>query len=442
MTLACRFVHLRIKSGILNHMMKRLISCFFPRVLPALVCFLLSLSLQAQDIPSDPAVISAGEALFNGNCKTCHRVKVKLIGPALAGVETRVPSIKWIYDWVRNPAKVIASGDEYANKIYAEYNKSQMTAFTNYKDEQILSILAYVKAEASKVEVAPVAAGGAGAAGGDSSVPSAYLDTILIGMVIILILLVVILALIVNALRRFLNQKELSEEDREVVNSPITWGSVTSSPGFVFLVIFIVGTITFKGVIDGLYSIGVQKNYQPKQPIAFSHKIHAGQYEIECKYCHTGAMKGKQANIPSPNICMNCHSQIKQGTITGTGEIEKIYAAVGFDPNTSTYSGVTKPIEWVRIHNLPDLAYFNHSQHVNVAGIECQTCHGPIQEMEVVKQYNLLTMGWCIDCHRKTDVNTKGNAYYDKLVELHSSNGKSAMKVEDNGGLECAKCHY
>ncbi len=273
-------------------------------------------------------------------------------------------------------------------------------------------------------------------------VPAAYLDTILVGMVIILILLVVILALIVNALRRFLNQKDLSEEDREVVNSPISFGSVTSSPGFVFLVIFVVGTISFKGVIDGLYSIGVQKNYEPKQPIAFSHKIHAGQYEIDCNYCHTGAMKGKQANIPSANICMNCHTQIKQGTITGTAEIEKIYAAIGFDPNTSTYTGVTKPIEWVRIHNLPDLAYFNHSQHVNVAGIICQTCHGPIQEMDVVKQYNLLTMGWCIDCHRKTDVNTKGNAYYDKLVELHGSNGKKAMKVEDIGGLECAKCHY
>jgi len=151
-------------------------------------------------------------------------------------------------------------------------------------------------------------------------------------------------------------------------------------------------------------------------------------------------MKGKQANIPSPNMCMNCHSQIKSGTNTGEGEISKIYKAVGFDPAAATYSGVTKPIEWVRIHNLPDLAYFNHSQHVNVAGVICQTCHGPIQEMDVVKQYNLLTMGWCIDCHRKTDVNTKGNAYYDKLVELHGS--KKAMKVEDIGGLECSKCHY
>jgi mono/diheme cytochrome c family protein len=421
-------------------MMKHPISGFSLRVFVVLFLLSLTLALKAQDIPTDASVITAGESLFNANCKTCHRVKTKLIGPALAGFDTRVPSVKWTLDWVRNPAKVIASGDEYAVKIYAEYNKSQMTPFTSFKDEQILSILAYVKAEAAKVDAPVVAAGGPGAPGG-TGVPTAYLDTILVGMVVILVLLVVILILIINALRRFLNTRELSDEERDVVNSPITLGSVSRSPGFIFLVVFVVVTISFKGVIDGLYSIGVQQNYQPKQPIAFSHKVHAGTYEIECKYCHTGAMKGKQANIPSPNICMNCHSQIKEGTNTGTGEISKIYAAVGYDPDTQTYTGTTKPIEWVRIHNLPDLAYFNHSQHVNVAGVICQTCHGPIETMDVVKQYSLLTMGWCIDCHRKTDVNTKGNAYYDKLVELHLKN-KKAMKVEDIGGLECAKCHY
>lgn len=418
-------------------MMKHPISGFSIRVFAALFLLSITFALRAQDIPTDAAVITAGEALFNANCKTCHRVKTKLIGPALEGFDTRVPSVKWVFDWVRNPAKVIASGDEYANKIYTEYAKSQMTPFTSLKDEQILSILAYVKNY--KDPAPPVVAGGGGATGG--GVPAAYLDTILVGMIVILVLLVVILVLIINALRRFLNTRDLSEEDREVVNSPITVGSISRSPGFIFLVVFVVITIAFKGMIDGLYSIGVQRDYQPKQPIAFSHKVHAGTYEIECKYCHTGAMKGKQANIPSPNICMNCHSQIKEGTNTGTGEISKIYAAVGYDPDTQTYTGVTKPIEWVRIHNLPDLAYFNHSQHVNVAGVICQTCHGPIETMDVVKQYSLLTMGWCIDCHRKTDVNTKGNAYYDNLVELHNKS-KKVMKVEDIGGLECAKCHY
>lgn len=409
------------------------------------VLLLFSFVSSAQEISKDPAVISAGKGLFDANCKTCHRVKQKLIGPALAGVDQRAPSIQWLIDWVHNPAKVIASGDEYANKIFAEYNKSQMTAFTGLTDEQILSILAYVKDEETKVDAPPPGTTdpAATAGGGDAGIPKTYLNAIMIGMGVILVLLLVVLGLIANALKRFLQTRDLSDTDKEVVENPYTFKSVTSSPAFIFIVVFIVAGVTFKTVVDGLYSIGVQQNYQPKQPIAFSHKIHAGQYEIDCKYCHTGVMTGKQANIPSVNICMNCHSQVKSGTLTGTGEIQKIYDAVGFDPNTSTYTGkTTGPVEWVRIHNLPDLAYFNHSQHVNVGGIECQTCHGPIQEMDVVKQYSLLTMGWCIDCHRKTDVATKGNAYYDKLVELHKESKKANMKVEDIGGLECGKCHY
>lgn len=403
-----------------------------PGFLHVLVPFLLivfSDNAFAQEISSDPAVISQGEALFKANCTACHKVKQKVIGPALAGVYDRAPSLEWIVGFVQNSSKVIASGDEYANKIYAENNKMQMTAFTSLSSEQILSIMAYVKAEAEKPDAAVVAPGAGGVAGAQPSLPTTYLNVLLVGMLFILVLLLVILGLIINALKKYLDSKDLSAEDREVVHSPISFGSVIQSPGFIFLVVFLVAGISFKTIIDGLFTIGVQQGYQPRQPIAFSHKVHAGQYEIECKYCHTGAMKGRSANIPSPNICMNCHTQIRKGTITGETEIAKILTAV--ETNT--------PIEWVRIHNLPDLAYFNHSQHVNVAGVECQTCHGPIQEMDVVKQYSLLTMGWCIDCHRKTDVNTKGNAYYDNLLELHNS---KAMKVEDIGGLECAKCHY
>lgn len=403
--------------------------------LTSVLLIAVSLTSFSQEISKDPAVIAKGEVLF-AQCTQCHRVKLKNVGPALAGFENRVPSIKWVKDWIHNSAKVIASGDEYAVKLYNEYNKTQMTAFTNLKDDEIMSILAYVKAEADKPDVAAAPTTGAGPAGSQPAVPSAYLDAILIGMMLILVLLVIILGLIISALKKYLDQKDLTDEDKEVVHAPFSLGSIVQSRGFIFLVMFLVASIVFKTVIDGLYTIGVQQGYAPKQPIAFSHKIHAGQYEIECKYCHTGALKGKQANIPSPNICMNCHSQIKRGS----PEIAKIYAAIGYDSVTASYTGKQKPIEWVRVHNLPDLAYFNHSQHVNVAGVECQTCHGPIQEMDVVRQYSLLTMGWCIDCHRKTDVNTKGNAYYDKLLELHNS--KTPMKVEDIGGLECGKCHY
>ncbi|QSE97115.1 c-type cytochrome [Fulvivirga lutea] len=394
--------------------------------------FIGSSSYGQDEIPTEPERISEGQSLFNGNCKTCHKVHEKLVGPALKDVYDRAPSIDWIVNFVQNSSKVIASGDEYANALYEEYNKTQMTAFPSFSRDQILSILAYIKDETEKgPAVAAVPADGAAvAAGGEGSgVPSTYINAIMIGLIIVLVLILVVLILITTILQKYLNQKEdLDEDDKAIVNPTFSFDSLIKSKPFIFIVIFLFAAISFKVVINNLYAVGVQKGYAPKQPIAFSHKLHAGQYEIDCNYCHTGVRKSKSANIPSPNICMNCHSAIK----TESPEIQKIYAAIEND----------KPIEWVRIHNLPDLAYFNHSQHVQVGGIECETCHGEIKEMEVVQQASLLTMGWCIDCHRKTDVNTKGNDYYDKLVELHEQESKEALKVEDIGGLECSKCHY
>lgn len=411
-------------------MIKHHIHSAFKPFLVVLTFTLISFSSQAQEIPSTPEAVSAGEQLFKANCQACHRVTTKLVGPALAGVEERAPSIQWIIDFVHNSSAVINSGDEYAVALYNEYNKVQMQAFTGLKDEDILNILAYVQAEANKAQAAPTPGPGEGGTGGGTGTGGGeYLNLILIGMVIILLLLVVILSFLISAVKRFLDQRPLTEEEKEVVHSPITLGTITRSRGFMFVVAFLVVALGVKAVINGLYSIGVQQGYAPKQPIAFSHKIHAGEYEIDCQYCHTGAMKGKNATIPSVNVCMNCHNQIRQGTLTGDAEIAKIVRA--YNEN--------KPIEWVRIHNLPDLAYFNHAQHVNVGGIECQTCHGPIEEMDVVRQHSLLTMGWCVDCHRTTNVNSKGNEYYDKLLEVHDA---GTMTVEDIGGLECSKCHY
>jgi mono/diheme cytochrome c family protein len=430
-----RFVPLVLKTDTEPNMIKHFTSSACKFFTLVLVFALISFTNYAQEISKDPAAISAGQALFNANCKACHRVHQKLVGPALAGVYDRTPSIDWIKSFVKNSSAVIASGEPYAVKLYEEYNKTQMTAFSAFKDEEIMNILAYVKAETDKgpeqagPTTTPTTPTGTDSQGG---LPSSYLNVILIGMIVILILLLVVLGFLVSALKRFLDQKTLSEEDAEVVNPTVTTGSIFKSRGFVFVIVFVTAALGFKAVINGLYSVGVQQGYAPKQPIAFSHKIHAGQYEIDCKYCHVGVMKGKSATIPSVNICMNCHNQIKAGTLTGDTEISKIVKA--YETN--------KPIEWVRIHNLPDLAYFNHSQHVNVGGVECQTCHGPIETMDVVRQHSLLTMGWCIDCHRKTDVNAKGNAYYDNLVEIHNQSKKTPMKVEDIGGLECSKCHY
>lgn len=404
------------------------------RTLPLVLFFIgVSFISNAQEIPTEPAAISAGESLFNNNCRACHRVHEKLIGPPLAGVTERAPSIDWIKSFVKNSTALIASGDEYANALFNEYNKIQMTSFSTLKDEDIMNILAYVEAEAAQgPAVAEAPAGDQTQAAPGESAPSQYLNIIMVGMVIILILLIIILVFLISAVKRFLEQKDLTPEEREVIHSPINAGTIVRSKGFIFIVVFIAASLGFKAVINGLYSIGIQQGYAPKQPIAFSHKIHAGDFQIDCNYCHTGVLTGKNANIPSPNICMNCHNQIKTGTLTGEGEIAKIVKA--YETNT--------PIEWVRVHNLPDLAYFNHAQHVNVGGVECQTCHGPIETMDVVRQHSLLTMGWCIDCHRTTDLNTRGNEYYDNLVELHGKVSKEAMKVQDNGGLECAKCHY
>ena len=392
--------------------------------------FLIFIRSYGQEVPTEEANISKGRDLFNANCKTCHSVQKRLVGPALENVYDRAPSMEWIFEFVKNSQKVIQSGDKYAVKLYAEYNQTEMTSFA-FENEEILDILAYIKDETdnSAEEVVAEVAGGVSSTGGGSGVGGKYLNVILIGLVFILALILLILVFMTSLLKRYLiSSKDLDKDEKEVVNQSFDLVKTLTSKPMIFLVVFVFSAIAFKGVITGLFSIGVQKNYAPNQPIAFSHKIHAGQYEIDCNYCHTGVQKSKNANIPSANICMNCHSSIK----TDSKEIQKIYAAV--ETNT--------PIEWVRVHNLPDLAYFNHSQHVNVGEVECQTCHGPIEEMDVVRQHSLLTMGWCIDCHRKTDLNTKGNAYYTKLVELHSSESKEALKVEDNGGLECAKCHY
>ncbi|GAB2611658.1 c-type cytochrome [Belliella aquatica] len=385
------------------------------------------------DVSDSEEAISAGKSVFSANCKSCHKLDQKYTGPALRGVTDR-RSIEWAKSFIKNSQALIASGDAQANALYKEFNNLAMPAHEFLSDTELDNLLSYI--EYGDKEAAVVDGGGdagtAQAAGG-SGVPSEYLTIILAVLVVVLLLILIVLGLIISVLTKYLNSQKLEEEDSEFINQKFDVKKVLRSDAFVVIVTALVIALVAKTAIDGLYTIGVQQGYQPKQPIAFSHQLHAGQYEIECQYCHTGVEIGKSANIPSANICMNCHTHIqnvggKEGIST---EIQKIYNAV--DNN--------QPIEWVRIHNLPDLAYFNHSQHVAVGGLECQTCHGPIEEMEVVYQHSSLTMGWCIDCHRQTDIKSAGNEYYDKLVQLHSDS-KNSLKVKDIGGLECAKCHY
>ena len=391
---------------------------------------------------ADPAVantdeaIAAGKTVFNANCKTCHKLDQKYIGPALRGATDR-NNANWVKTWIKNSQAVISSGDAYAVALYKEYNNSVMPSYAFLSDAELDGVLAYIeygdKADAAAAAAPGDAPGDPAAAAAGSGIPNEYLSIIVGVLVFILLLILIVLGLIVTVLTKYINKQDLPEEDKEFVSQKTNYSKIFKSDAVIILVTTLVIAFTAKTAIDGLYSIGVQQGYAPAQPIAFSHALHAGQYEIACQYCHTGVEIGKSANIPSANICMNCHTHIQNvgGKEGISPEIQKIYNAV--DNN--------QPIEWVRVHNLPDLAYFNHAQHVAVGGVECQTCHGPIQEMEVVGQHSTLTMGWCIDCHRQTEIATEGNVYYDKLVQLHSTS-KDALKVKDIGGLECAKCHY
>ncbi|MGB3182168.1 MAG: c-type cytochrome [Cyclobacteriaceae bacterium] len=393
----------------------------------------------AEGIPTDDAAITAGQTLFENNCTVCHAVNEQVVGPALGGVTDRRP-LPWLLSFIKNSQKVIQSGDEYAVNLYNEYNKTQMPSFA-YGDDEITNILAYIQSEAGKETADGPEQPGLDTDDGGTNQPavaSEYLVAIFVGLLIVLILILFVLVLIINILTRYLKDREgLDADDHEVINQRFNARKLVTSKGFIGIAIFLFAAFAMKGVVDGLFSVGIQQGYQPRQPIAFSHKLHAGQYEIDCNYCHTGVRLSKSANIPSANICMNCHNAIQ----TNSPEIQKIYRALDYTPGEG-YGPNKKPIEWVRVHNLPDLAYFNHSQHVAVGNIECETCHGEIKEMEVVYQASPLTMGWCINCHRETDVNSRGNEYYDKLVEIHAQDSKEPMRVQDIGGLECSKCHY
>ena len=374
-----------------------------------------------------------GEELYKTNCTACHLMTDKrLVGPGLKGVTDKY-SKDWLKKWIINSQEFIASGDEKAIAIYEEYNKQIMPAFY-FTDEEFDALFAYLEnppvEEIAEAVVASVE---------HESSSNKYLP-------IIILLSILTISYILLILKNKL-KSSLGEETESI---PQTFYNqyklfISNKTNLVFT-----GIIAFVVISNFAYStmmgIGVYTQYQPEQPIAFSHELHSGINGVDCNYCHSSARHSKHSGIPSANVCMNCHTYINEGTDEeGTKEIAKIYEAVGFDPDSRTYiEGYTqKPIEWVRIHNLPDHAYFNHSQHVVAGQIECQECHGPIQEMEEVYQYSELTMGWCIECHRESEVKMEGNEYYAKIHdELKEKYGKDVFTVEEIGGLECAKCHY
>lgn len=444
--------------------------------------------------------IDAGKTLFKNNCASCHNkdMKSKLTGPALGGVRDRWADEGELYEWIRNSQGLIASGNSRANELWNEWKPTVMTSFPNLSDEDIANILGYVDAAfTGALAGGPPVAGG----GSECAVPTAAEDSnrLLYGFLfVVLALLALVLARIISNLNHIQQVKESGiAPERKTLAETLTSKGVISFA--IFLAVVIGGYIT----VHNATNLGRQQGYQPEQPIKFSHIIHACEHKIDCNYCHDGARRSKHAVIPAANTCMNCHKAIKNGSTYGTAELTKIYASIGFDPSTDKYienyesltedeirkiytkwiadqyiqdkgqldsegeelmeeqwdgivealtnpatgdNTIAGPIEWVRIHNLPDHVYFNHSQHVSVGKIECQQCHGKIEQMAVVKQYAPLSMGWCINCHRQTQVKFADNGYYDNYYENYHQEIKNlerdGVTVEDIGGTECQKCHY
>ncbi|MEO8582829.1 MAG: c-type cytochrome [Flavitalea sp.] len=399
-------------------------------------------SVQAQD----------GAALFQANCASCHAVNKDLTGPMLAGIETRG---KWadhkeLYAWIHNPTKYMAT-DPYTQGLKASHNNVMMTAFPQLSEKEIDAIITHINKLASAI---PAATPGGGADASKVQYDDSD-NSILYGILTLILGVVALIMLQVNS-----NLKKLADDkDGHRSQEPIPFYRNKSYITLLTLILFVIGGFY---VVRGAIGLGRNKNYQPEQPIFYSHAVHAGKNQISCLYCHGGAFEGKHANIPSVNTCMNCHMTINEYTgskifredgteVDGTAEIQKIYQASGWDPATKTYTGEAKPIEWVKIHNLPDHVYFNHSQHTVAGQVQCQTCHGEIQKMDEVHQFADLSMGWCVNCHRETKVNfvdssgTKGNQFYSIYEKFHDeikSGKRDSVTVSDIGGIECQKCHY
>ena len=384
-----------------------------------------------------------GKALFSQNCASCHAIDKKLTGPALLGVDERWPNKKNLYAWIKNNQSFLKTGDPYANNLYNEFGKVQMNLFPNLTDAEIGSILKYIKEW--KPAMAAVATGGAE--------PQAEGDNSLLFGILTLILAVIAFTLMqVNS-----SLRKLSDDKEGVATAePVPFWKNKTYIAFATVILFLVGGyFTTKGAIG----LGRNKGYQPQQPIYYSHKVHAGINQINCLYCHGGAQDSKHASIPSMNVCMNCHMAINEykgpkfytesgEEVNGTEQIKKLYEYAGYTPGKPWDPSKAKPIEWVKIHNLPDHVYFNHSQHIKAGKVQCQTCHGEITNMDEVKQFADLSMGWCINCHRETKVQFKENGFYSIYEKYHQDlkSGKidstKGITVEKIGGTECQKCHY
>ncbi|MDP6922657.1 MAG: c-type cytochrome [Lutibacter sp.] len=387
----------------------------------------------------DPGV-ERGKQLFKTNCAACHKLKGKLIGPELLGI-TEKRDADWLKLWIKDSNALVASGDKLAKEV-AESNPAMMNAFPQFSTQELDDLLAYMAVG----DIAPKAVPGAAGSAADEEIfndPGIGVTTTLLLTIGLFVLLSVVVAMTTNR-----KATETEEKEESMLRS------LLMSPFLRFLLVIFSILVGVYLLFSWLMQIDVNEGYQPIQPIAFSHAVHAGDNKIDCQYCHSSAKHSKTSGIPSVNVCMNCHKSISEYTGEPFGdytkedldnEIQKIYDAVGWDKENLQYKEgyVQKPIEWVRIHNLADFVYYNHAQHVTVGGIDCQKCHGPVEEMHEMKQFSPLTMGWCIDCHRETEVSMEDSGYYQNIHDqLAKKYGVEKVTAAQMGGLECGKCHY
>lgn len=414
-----------------------------------------------------------GDALFKSKCATCHQVFKNSTGPKLFKVRE-----KWsndgapegaIFDWVKD-FKAAAAKYDYAASVEAS-TPASMQPFPDLTDEQITSIFDWIDSQVEGGE-AGTEKGGTTTTGDVTEEES---STGWIWIIMGVIFVVIILA--VGGVRRQLKAAtheaagEEFDQSQTYVEELKQWAWLNRKYVGLGSLVLVISTIVILFLC--LYSIGVFENYQPSQPIAFPHDIHAGVNKIDCKYCHNSVEKSKTAGLPTVNVCMNCHKQITGRTPQQEEKIDKVYAAAGWDKTKMQYTGETKEIIWNKVHVLPDHVYFNHRQHVVVGGVNCKQCHGdmaamnetakiqPVSELNKVEgnvplTKNTLTMGWCIECHAAKEVSlgsldTKKDGYYDEIHRRLLNNDKSLYEkyledgkvtVSELGGWECAKCHY
>ena len=378
-------------------------------IYPFLIIFILLLiaDLQAQNqAPPEWA-----------ECAACHTIgKGKLIGPDLKGISERMDE-KWIYSFIRSSQTMVKNGDPDAVKLFNEY-KIPMPDHLNFTDAQIKGLLDYIKNYKEETVSQPAA--------GEKPAGTTVTETESEGLRAVrdeygpgntqptfyVFLFLLLLALFDLVVTKFVKAHFI-----HII--------------IILVSVFILGNIVYLEAKE----LGRQQGYSPDQPIKFSHKVHAGQAQIPCLYCHSTAMESKSAGIPGVNVCMNCHNVIKKGAKTGETEIAKVIDAWNNK----------KPIEWIKVDNLPDHVFFSHAQHVNAGKRQCQECHGKVQEMDRIVQVEDLAMGWCLNCHRKTNVQFTENPFYrkyEKLNEEFNAGQRTKVTVSDIGGTNCQACHY